>query len=72
MPKQRSRLLGSGVLLLLLASTLTLAACNSSSGTSQKAAGSGNSVTGAQAPGPAKASGKSTLADSLNGKIGQP
>jgi hypothetical protein len=68
---QRSRLLGSGILLLFVA-TLALAACNSSSGTSQKTPGSGNTVTGAQTPVPAKAPGKGTLAEALANKIGQP
>lgn len=68
MPGQRSRLLGSGILLLLV-STLALAACNSSSGTSQKAPGGGNTVTGAESPAPAKAPGKGTIAEALAGKL---
>jgi hypothetical protein len=68
---QRSRLLGSGVLLLFSA-TLALAACNSGSGTSQKPTGSGNTVTGAQVPTATKAPGKGTLAEALANKAGQP
>ena len=70
--KQRSRLLGSGILL-LLAGTMALTACNSSSGTSQRAPGSGNTVTGAESPAPTQASGKGTLAEALANKVkGQP
>ena len=66
MHRQRSRLLGSGILL-LLGGTLALAACNSSSGTSQKAPGTGNTVTGAEAP--TKAPGKGTIAELLAEKL---
>lgn len=58
--------------LLLTAATLALTACNSGSGGSQRAAGSGNSVTGAQTPSSAKPAGKGTLADALTNRVGQP
>ena len=64
---QRSRLLGPS-LLMLLAGTLALAACNSSSGTSQKASGGGTAVTGAEVP-TTKAPAKGTLAERLAAKI---
>ena len=71
MPGQRSRLLGSGILLLIVA-TLALAACNSSSGTSQKTPGAGNTVTGTQMPAPAHPSAKTTMADGLAAQISNP
>jgi hypothetical protein len=66
--KQLSRLLGSGILL-LFAATLALTACNSSSGTSQKAPGSGNTVTGAESPTPAKVPAKGTMAEAVARKL---
>jgi hypothetical protein len=71
MHRQRSRLLGSGILL-LVAATLALAACNSSSGTSQKPPGSGNTVTGTQMPAPAHPSGKTSMADGLAAQMSNP
>jgi hypothetical protein len=71
--RQRSRLLGSGIVM-LLGCTLALAACNSSSGTSQKASGGANTVTGAEAPtSAAKVPAKGTIADALANQMkGQP
>jgi hypothetical protein len=64
---QRIRLLGPALVVLLGG---TLAACNSSSGTSQKASGGTNTVTGAEAPAAAaKAPAKGTLADGLASKV---
>lgn len=55
---------------LLLAGTLALAACNSGSGTSQRASGGGNTVTGAETPtAGAKAPGKGTLAEGLTSRV---
>jgi hypothetical protein len=65
---QRSRLLGSGILV-LLAGTLALAACNSNSGSSQKAPGAGNRVTGAETPTSAKAPAKGSMAEAVAGKL---
>lgn len=65
---QRSRLLGSGILL-LVAGTLALAACNSGAGTSQKAPGTANTVTGAESPTPAKTPAKGTIAEALAGQL---
>ena len=62
--RQRGRLLGSGILI-LLAGTLALAACNSNSGSSQKAPGAGSTVTGAETPTSAKAPAKGTLFEAL-------
>jgi hypothetical protein len=69
--RQRSRLLGSGILL-LLAATLTLAACNSSSGTSQNAPGAANTVTGAETPSPAKAPAKGTIVEAWSRQLSTP
>lgn len=66
--KQLRASLGSGILL-LVASTLVLAACNSGSGTSQKSSGGGNRVTGAESPAPAKILGKGTIAEALSEKV---
>jgi ABC-type oligopeptide transport system substrate-binding subunit len=71
MHRPRSRLLGSGILL-LFAATLALAACNSSSGTSQKAPGAGNTVTGAETRAPANPSGTSTLAEAMAARLNNP
>jgi hypothetical protein len=61
---QRIGLLGPA-LVLLLAGTLALAACNSSSsGTSQRASGGANTVTGAETPtASAKSPAKGTIGD---------
>ena len=59
MHQQRSRLLGS-LILLLVAGTLALTACNSSSGGSSKAS---NTVTGTESAAPAKAPEKGTLVE---------
>lgn len=66
--RQRSRLLGSGIMLVAVC-TLALTACNSSSGTSQKAPGAGNTVTGAESPAPSKAPAKGTIAEVLAEKL---
>ena len=63
---KRSRLLGL-VTCLLLASALTLAACNSSSGSSQRT--SSNTVTGAESPMPAKALAKGTIFEALSNQL---
>jgi hypothetical protein len=62
------RLLGPG-LALLLGCTLTLTACNSSSGTSQKAPGGASSVTAAEVPTATKAPAAGTIADALAKKL---
>jgi predicted small secreted protein len=59
----RHRLLGPALVVLL---TGTLAACNSSSGTSQKPSGGGSAVTGAEVPtAGAKQPAKGTIAEAL-------
>lgn len=68
MHRQRSRLLGSGILLLFVA-TLALAACNSSSGPSPRSSGSGNTVTGVESPAPGKSPTKGTIAEAFAGKL---
>jgi hypothetical protein len=65
---QRSRLLGSEIML-VVGCMLALAACNSGSGSSQKATGSTTTVTGAESPAPTKAPGKGTIAEVLAEKL---
>jgi hypothetical protein len=66
--RQRTRLFGSGILI-LLTGTLALAACNSSPGSSQKTPGAGNTVTGAESPTSAKAPAKGSLAEAVAEKL---
>ena len=63
--RERSRLLGAGIML-VVACTLALAACNSGSvsGSSQNARGA-NTVTGPESPASAKTPAKGTLAEAL-------
>ena len=67
MPRQRSRLLGSGILSLLVACTLALAACNSSSvsGNQSKPSNSTNAET--QSP----SNSKTSLSKGLDAAITQ-
>ncbi len=69
----RTRVLAT-LTFLLTAGVLTLAACNSGgvSSSSQKPSGSSNGMSAAQMPAPARASGKTTLADGLAAQLSNP